>query len=510
MNELVRDVASFGDRSSLDTMIIGLPQAGSTTLFWRLANQKKFELNNRLNQSSNIADTSDVDTTKQGMHFLRRISLDSEGRKAVLFHGSSKSTTRKRMYPYYGLTQCMIIVLPAQIGSDLAAFKNRVGQLLIPAFALCGHLNWIFAVNKMDTVDYNEAVFNEVVSITTAICNKISMQIMNKASFIPISATHSYNLVRDITKNGNTDNSMAWYKGPSVLEKMNEISLAVTIPLHTFISNARVAVVRGKPLENTKNLAAIPKSGTYLVQGYVTNGVIATGDVLHVQPEYVRFYNSKTLFPVNRMPFTVKSIQVFNKEQKEAVAGTFVGLHLLLDGETYFKPYFYMKYRIGTILNNLILPIYHHLSTAMSLDVADLGVTRNVGSSAGLSTLKAPHRFELPTKVIEADIVVLASKCGNWDGKIRANLSTGFYSFNTHTYCTVAAIKSSTDQEGQNYVENPTAVVKGQRARVRLTFASSHMMRKYRNSPSGEGRILLVMYERVVAIGVITTVEKLN
>jgi translation elongation factor EF-1alpha len=51
----------------------------------------------------------------------------------------------------------MIIVLPAQIGSDLAAFKNRVGQLLIPAFALCGHLNWIFAVNKMDTVDYNEA-----------------------------------------------------------------------------------------------------------------------------------------------------------------------------------------------------------------------------------------------------------------------------------------------------------------------------------------------------------------
>lgn len=114
-------------------------------------------------------------------------------------------------------------------------------------------------------------MFNEVVSITTAICNKISMQIMNKASFIPISATHSYNLFRDITKNGNTDNSMAWYKGHSVLEKMNEISLAVTIPLHTFISNARVAVVRVKPLENTKNLAAIPKSGTYLVQGYVTS-----------------------------------------------------------------------------------------------------------------------------------------------------------------------------------------------------------------------------------------------
>ena len=64
--------------------------------------------------------------------------------------------------------------------------------------------------------------------------------------------------------------------------------------------------------------------------------------------------------------------------------------------------------------------IYHHLSTAMSLDVADLGVTRNVGYSVGLSTLEAPHRFELPTKAIEADIVVVASKCGNWDGKIRA------------------------------------------------------------------------------------------
>jgi sulfate adenylyltransferase subunit 1 (EFTu-like GTPase family) len=26
----------------------------------------------------------------------------------------------------------------------------------LPAYALCGHMNWIFAINKMDLVEYTE------------------------------------------------------------------------------------------------------------------------------------------------------------------------------------------------------------------------------------------------------------------------------------------------------------------------------------------------------------------
>lgn len=114
-------------------------------------------------------------------------------------------------------------------------------------------------------------VFNDVVAAASAVCNKISTKILSKATFIPISAAHSYNL--QDTKYGNNTTAMPWYKGPSVLEKMNEISYTVHLPLHSFVSNARVAVIRVKALKNTKNLAFnfAPKSGTYRVWGYVTS-----------------------------------------------------------------------------------------------------------------------------------------------------------------------------------------------------------------------------------------------
>mgnify|MGYP001132918717 CR=1 FL=1 len=53
----------------------------------------------------------------------------------------------------------MVFVVPSQIPegeSELAEIKKDLKNLILPAFALCGHMNWIFAVNKIDLVNYSE------------------------------------------------------------------------------------------------------------------------------------------------------------------------------------------------------------------------------------------------------------------------------------------------------------------------------------------------------------------
>jgi translation elongation factor EF-1alpha len=53
----------------------------------------------------------------------------------------------------------LLIVVPAQVPqeeAELTAFKNTIKELILPAYALCGHMNWIFAINKMDLVEYYE------------------------------------------------------------------------------------------------------------------------------------------------------------------------------------------------------------------------------------------------------------------------------------------------------------------------------------------------------------------
>jgi sulfate adenylyltransferase subunit 1 len=73
--------------------------------------------------------------------------------------------------------------------------------------------NVIVAVNKMDLVDFSEAVFNRIKSEYSAIAGKLQL---NNVYYIPISARHGDNVV-------NRSRNMPWYEGPALLDRLETL-----------------------------------------------------------------------------------------------------------------------------------------------------------------------------------------------------------------------------------------------------------------------------------------------
>jgi bifunctional enzyme CysN/CysC len=74
----------------------------------------------------------------------------------------------------------------------------------------------VVAVNKMDLVDYDEAVFDRIVDEFGGWATKLDV---HDISFIPISALHGDNVV-DRSEN------MGWYEGPSLLYHLEHVHIA--------------------------------------------------------------------------------------------------------------------------------------------------------------------------------------------------------------------------------------------------------------------------------------------
>lgn len=74
----------------------------------------------------------------------------------------------------------------------------------------------IVCVNKMDLVDYDEAVYNEIVSNYEALSSKLVTQ---DIAYIPISALHGDNVV-------NRSNNMDWYKGATLLYTLETMHIS--------------------------------------------------------------------------------------------------------------------------------------------------------------------------------------------------------------------------------------------------------------------------------------------
>ncbi|MEZ4582953.1 MAG: GTP-binding protein, partial [Caldilineaceae bacterium] len=73
----------------------------------------------------------------------------------------------------------------------------------------------LVAVNKMDLVDFDQKVYDEIVDEYTAFASKLSVQDL---TFIPISALLGDNVVH---KSAN----MSWYDGPSLLHHLENVNV---------------------------------------------------------------------------------------------------------------------------------------------------------------------------------------------------------------------------------------------------------------------------------------------
>ncbi|HEY4827705.1 MAG TPA: GTP-binding protein, partial [Solirubrobacteraceae bacterium] len=74
----------------------------------------------------------------------------------------------------------------------------------------------VLAVNKMDLVDYDSAVFERIAEEFTSFATKLEI---GDLTFIPISALHGDNVVQRSA-------SMPWYDGPSLLHHLEHVHIA--------------------------------------------------------------------------------------------------------------------------------------------------------------------------------------------------------------------------------------------------------------------------------------------
>ncbi|MBF9254213.1 50S ribosome-binding GTPase [Pontibacter sp. 172403-2] len=87
--------------------------------------------------------------------------------------------------------------------------------------SLLGIPHLVICVNKMDLVGYDEAVFNQIVADYTRFSKKLHTR---DITFIPVSALRGDNIAAAST-------GMPWYKGPSLLQHLEEVPVASDVNL---------------------------------------------------------------------------------------------------------------------------------------------------------------------------------------------------------------------------------------------------------------------------------------
>jgi bifunctional enzyme CysN/CysC len=124
----------------------------------------------------------------------------------------------------------------------------------------------VLAVNKMDLVDYDAAVFERIAEEFTSFATKLEI---GDLTFIPVSALHGDNVVQRSA-------SMPWYDGPSLLHHLEHVHIA---------SDRNLIDVRF-PVQYVirPHQATDPELHDYRgYAGQVTGGVLKPGDeVMHL------------------------------------------------------------------------------------------------------------------------------------------------------------------------------------------------------------------------------------
>lgn len=152
----------------------------------------------------------------------------------------------------------------------------------------------VFCINKMDMVNYNESVFNEIKSLLDPIISKLNIE---DPHFIPISAKYGDNVV-------DQSDNMKWYTGKTFLKLIETIEVK---------KNKNPDV----PRFPVQTIIRPQSSEFHDYRGYggrVAGGVFKKGDEITVLPSFLK---SK-----------IKSIDVFEKSLDQAENGDSVSITL--------------------------------------------------------------------------------------------------------------------------------------------------------------------------------------
>ena len=125
--------------------------------------------------------------------------------------------------------------------------------------SLMGIRYFVFAVNKMDLVDYSEARFKEIEKQISELTAELSLE---NIQIIPLSATEGDNVTK------HSDN-ISWYNGPALLEYLENVDISADDEQGFYMPVQRVC----RPDRTFRGF-----------QGQIESGSISVGDVITALP----------------------------------------------------------------------------------------------------------------------------------------------------------------------------------------------------------------------------------
>lgn len=186
-----------------------------------------------------------------------------------------------------------ILVIASGTGEFEAGFSKdgQTREHALLAFTL-GVKQMVVACNKMDSINYSQARYDEIVQNVGQYLKKVGYNI-DKVRFIPISGWEGDNMIEKSAR-------IEWYKGPTLLEALDLLEP----PTRPSDKPLRL------PLQDVYKIGGI---GTVPV-GRVETGVLKPGDVV-------------TFAPAN-ITTEVKSIEMHHESLPEATPGDNVGFNV--------------------------------------------------------------------------------------------------------------------------------------------------------------------------------------
>ncbi|HEY8784315.1 MAG TPA: GTP-binding protein [Mucilaginibacter sp.] len=176
------------------------------------------------------------------------------------------------------------------------ARKGVIEQTIRHSFlvALLGLPQVVVCINKMDMVDYSEAVYNNIVKDYKALAEKVGLKNVN---YIPVSALKGDNIVYPSL-------NMSWHKGDSLLHFLETVEIEIDdSKAHARFPVQWVIRPQTADLHDYRGYAGRVSSGSFKVNDKVT--VLPSG-----------------------FQSTIDKIELLDEEPKEAFAGMSVTIHL--------------------------------------------------------------------------------------------------------------------------------------------------------------------------------------
>ena len=272
---IAEDIDAYLDQHQHKTMLrfitCGSVDDGKSTLIGRLLYDSKMIFEDQLDALE--VDSKKVGTQGQEIDFAllvdglaaereQGITIDvayrffnTEKRKFIVADCPGHEQYTRNMVTGASTADLAVILIDARKGVLVQTRRHSYLTKLL------GIRNIVLAVNKMDLVDYSQAVFDRIVTDYTQFATSIGISTFTA---MPISGFKGDNII------GPSDNT-PWYTGPNLIEHLETVEV-------------NSAVDAGKPFRMPVQWVNRPNLDFRGFSGLIATGSIKTGDAIRVLP----------------------------------------------------------------------------------------------------------------------------------------------------------------------------------------------------------------------------------